>query len=342
MPIMAETKARFLATKSGRVHVVTTPAADNKKTCPIVKKGHKDGTWKGRRSLSPDAALAMDDCTKCESHGIAAKAKRAALTPEQRRAEANDVRDQTMANASGKKKGKSKARKAAEKTPKQPRDRKPTKSGPRSVSTGSGDPGEDKAKQIMAFGDEHGWSSNLEKEGATGWKVTATRGEETIFVWYVDGKYDTSHHAELHVGGWSGRLRGAHGARRQMSMEGRDRPYANPGVGRSGPRKGKAAEADPPEDESPEDAAARRPFLLDDDELVIIDALKGRTIRWRNGISKSVEEAVVADKMIKVSEHPKTGDRMLDFHELVGSDKEGAVLGPNRVVRLAAIIRVSG
>ena len=136
-----------------------------------------------------------------------------------------------------------------------------------------------------------------------------------------------------------------------MAGEGRDRIHPEPGKGRTGPRK--AAEEEVPEDESPEDAAKRVPFLIDDDEAEVLDAVMGKTIRWRNGVSNKVDTANVPPAVrpsrktakrdvIKITVHPKTGRRMIEFLEFMGQDEHGEVYGPERVVALDKIVRVVG
>jgi hypothetical protein len=104
-----------------------------------------------------------------------------------------------------------------------------------------------------------------------------------------------------------------------------------------------------PEDESPEDAARRVPFLIDDDPAEIIDVLMGKTIRWRNSVKGSIEEAVLPAEQgkgnrpkVTITVHPKTGRRILGFLEVVDNGKDGEVLGPERAVGLDKIVRVIG
>lgn len=350
-------KEKFTMIGKGKVvHVVRTKAADLKQgadgaQCPTVRKAWVAGDIKpSAKGLSPEAALALDECSRCHTHDVASAMSKASETPEEKRAKAKDKRDEVLARAKGgksKPKPKDKPVKAAkgkkEKAPKEKPEPSMTKSGPR--STGSGET--DKANQLIEFAKEHGWKTSLDKDGSH-WRVTAKRGAETINVWYIDGKYDVARHAEVVVGAWSGKLRGAHQARRQMAAEGRDRPHPEPGKGRSGPRK-KADEEVVPENESPEDARRRVPFAMDDDAVAIIDAIKGKVIKWRNGVSGVIEEATLPDKvkgkkrdLITITEHPKTKKRILDFVSVAGMSENGPAYGPERAVALEKIIRVAG
>lgn len=351
-------KEKFTIIGKGKVvHVVRTKAADLKagvdgSQCPTVRKAWVAGNIKGK-GLSPEAAMSLDECSRCHTHDVAKAVSLMNESPEEKRAKAAEKRDEVMARAKGAKpkpKPKDKPVKAtkakAEKAPKEPKEPKApsmTKSGPR--STGSGEM--DKANQLVAFAKEHGWKTTLEKDGQH-WRVTAVRGAETINVWYIDGKYDVARHAEVVVGNWSGKLRGAHQARRQMANEGRDRPHPEPGKGRSGPRK-KTDDEPVPADESPEDARRRVPFSIDDDALTIIDAIKGKAIRWRNGTTKQIEEATLPDKangkkrpVIQIVDHPKGHTRILEFLSVEGMTEDGPIYGPQRFVALDKITRVIG
>lgn len=349
-------KAKFVMLgKSKFVHVVHTAAYDRKNSeCPQVRKymvaGKIDYKDKG---ISPEAALSLDECDRCVTHKVA----QSLIPAASKREAAKEARDEVMDRAKG---GKKKTKAKVKSTPKAggpQKERKPsmTKSGPRSVaSRADGDPAQAKAKQLIEFAEEHGWSAKLSKDDVTGhWVVTAKRGDEVITAWYIDGKYDINRHAETRVGSWVGKLRGAHACRRQMAGEGRDRVHPEPGKGRTGPRAKSKAEDVPPEDESPEDAARRVPFLLDDDEGEILDALLGKVIRWRNGVSGSVEEATVPFErrpnrksakrdVVSISEHPKTHRRILAFLEVAGVTEDGEVYGPERSVALDKIVRVIG
>jgi hypothetical protein len=341
--------------KSKFVHVVRTEAWDRKNSqCQHTRKMMVAGKidYKGK-GLSVEAALALDSCPACCTHETIA----ANQTPEQKREARKAARDEVLDRARGEAKQRKaedaavkKARKEADKAVLN-RKASMTKSGPRSTaSRAEGDPTQAKAKALADYAVECGWSSDIGKDDDTGHTVVrAVNGDAVIEAWFIDGKYDINRHAEIRVGSWTGKLRGAHAARRQM--KGDDPVHPNPGKGRTGPRK-KAAEDDVPEDESPVDAMRRVPFSLDDDALVIIDAVKGNRIRWRNGLSNVVEEAWLpasADgkkrSKIAVIEHPKTGRRMLNFLEVtsISADASGhayEVYGPERTVYLDRIIRV--
>lgn len=351
------------------VHVIHTEKYDREKSgCQQVRKALVAGKINYKsKGLSPEAALALEPCTNC---GTSEVAKRM-LPAESKRENAKDKRDDVLRRAKGESLS-DRARKnrvtiAAETTTKAKRDKpakeakpKPerkaakTKAGTRSTGSGIEDKALGKAQELVTFAEANGWSAEIVKDDDTGhWCVVATKDEKTINAWYIDGKYDINRHAEIVVGTWSGKLRGAHAARRQMdaSLDDRDRPHPVPGRGRAVVKRSKAVattgEADEAKDESDDDMRKRVPFSLDDEDIVIIDALKGRKIFWRNTTSGALDDAMIPSSVgngkrpfLSITTHPKTGARMLDFLEVVDEAGGREVVGPERVVRLDKIIRV--
>lgn len=350
MPTMAQPKPKFTTLgKSKFAHVVRTkaqdlkPAAKGGSGCQQVRKYTVAGKINYKSSLSADAALALDDCIQCHTHDVARS-----LMPKPTKEERQAKRDETLKKMADSRKTDGQRKREAKKAGKAPKEAKPgkkTKSGPRSV----GGDDRSKAEALAAFGKEHGWTTGVD-EANPGLVVTAVRGAETITCFFVDGKYDTTRHASVEVNGWTGKLRGVHGCRNQMAGEGRDRPHPNPGTGRSGPRKkDRGDEPDVPEDESPEDAHRRVPFAIDDDAVVIIDAVKGKTIRWRNGTSGAMEEAWLPGdakgkkrSKIEIVDHPKENRRIIRFFTVTSITEHGEQYGPERSVFLDKITRVVG
>lgn len=351
-------KPKFMMIGKGKfVHVVRTKAWDLKHSeCQQVRRATVADKFNYKsKGLSAEAALALDMCVDCGAEDIARLIVREAETPEQRKAKSNDKRNEVLERAAGKKaKVTARVDKKPRQEPKQEKSKpaaepkKPsmTKSGPRSTASAKdGDPSKAKAQLLADHGTEHGWATRIEKDDQ-GWVVWAERGNETIWAPFVDGKFDETRYGTLTVGNWTGKLRAAHACRRQMHGEGRDKPFPEPGKGRTGARSPKAEVV--PEDESPEDAARRVPFLLDDDDLTVLDAIKGKTIRWRNGKSNHIEEGWVPSqsKRTVLKAHPKSpevpGARILSFF-VVDSIVEGREqYGGERNVRLDKIIRVVG
>jgi hypothetical protein len=350
---MAKTpQPKFLTLgKSKYAHVIRTEAYDRKHSeCQQVRKYAVGGkiNYKSKH-LSAEAALALEPCPSCDTGRVAKAEIKSHETAEDRRAEAEATREkikrESMTDGQRRKaEKKAAAKQRAEGKPKKERPKrqsKPTKSGPRSTGGST----QEKVDALAAFAKEHGWAVTT-FDAEPGVRLVAKQGDQTITCFFVDGKYDAGRHASLSVGNWTGKLRGVHGCRKQMAGEGRDRPHPNPGHGRSGPRK-KSEEPEVSADESPEDAARRVPFLIDDEALDIIEKVRGQIIRWRNGVSGSIEEAWLPAKVkghkrdvISVTVHPKTGKRMLNFLTVISVTEDGEQYGPERSVYLDKIVRV--
>lgn len=344
--------------KSKYVHTVRTKAADLKSAekdgsqCQQVRKYHVAGKIKPNdKGVSPEAALAMDGCEACATE---LKAK-SLQDPDVKKAERAAARDEVIerARTGGKKDAKGKAAKikAAREVSKAPKPERKVPNGPTKTKAGVRSVGSDtesKANQLKAFAEQYGWTVEF-ADGDPGLLLVAKKGDQTIYCWYIDGKYDIARHAYIEVGEWRGTLRGAHACRRQM--EGENAVHPNPGKGRSGPRKRvDVGEDEVPEDESPEDARRRVPFLLEDLDIEVIDAIKGKVIKWRNGVSGVLEEAWLPAspttkkgkrEIISVKEHPKTGRRMVTFLVVDSVNEHGEQYGPERTVYLDKIVRVS-
>jgi hypothetical protein len=336
--------------KSKYVHVFRTEAWDRKNAeCNHVRRKMVAGTidYKKNKGISPEAAASLDPCEHCDTAGVL----KSLLTPAQIKKAGRERTDDTLnkvrdeqkkvSNKRGHNLKSDKSKKPAERMSK-PVKQQMVKSGPKSL-------GDDATKaQILAdFAKEHGWKVEI-TEDKPGVKLVAKRGKETITCWFEGGKYDIGRLGYITVEGsdWKGNLRAAHACRRQMSGEGRDRPHPNPGLGRSAPRS-KREEPTPETEESPEDAHKRVPFSIDDDDLTIIDAIKGKTIRWRNGVSGLVEEALLPSKAeghkrakMVITTHPKKGRRILSFFPVEEVGEHGEVYGGERNVALDKIVRV--
>lgn len=377
-PVMP--KPRLIATKAGSVHVVTTERWDKENsTCRVVKRGWTQGTWKGKRGVSPDAALAHEPCDACKSHTVARRIKRESQSPEERRAESKDKRDQTLAKARGEQQwyvsrdhkgfttNPDMAAKGDDGEPikgssgtskKRPRaTRGPTTVGGKVVKQGSAsvkrsgrtmaarkgagtaEGSEGKARELVAYATEQGWEATVEPLEGTEYVVTATKGKETVTCYFIDGKYNRDRHSTVAVGEWTGRLRGVHGCRKQIGNAGSDRPFPDPGSGRSAVSKRRKAEADEPD---PETEHVGLPFTMDAPDGEIIEAVRGHHLKWRNTLSDSVQAAEVPGKRggIKLSTHPKRDVRVLSFFEVVYDERKVAGLGGERNVAIDRIIRV--
>ena len=314
MSKQASTKVRFLAkTANGAVHAVGAGAE-----CPIVKKGAREGTWKGMRSIPPAKVLDRKDCQRCDTHARAEAALNGTTYGAKREPEPTKT-----------------VKKTAKSAPKKTTEVRMTQAGPRSVGGDS----EDKAKQLLEFAKEHGWKGKVNLTGTNQASIRVTKGNETIVVNFIDGKYDVSNQATIVVGDWTGVLRGAHRARKQMSLEGKDRPYPTPGKG--GRKRSPKADADSGEES--DDIERVVPWSADSKDEDIIEAIKGKVIEWRNRTSGAIDRAEVADKggNVKIEPHPREPlARMVSFAQVLYDDKGRAELGGERVVRIDRIINV--
>ena len=355
---MAASKYKFIVLgKSKFVHAVRTKAQDLKQggtgsQCQTVRKYWvADKIDTKHKGMSPEAASALDPCPNCDTAGVLASL----VTPEQKRAKAKEKADDLIDRIRDENKPKGKKGKP-KKSPTGP-DRSTRRSGGGSkrlkVSSGTtGDSTREKAEALAAFGKEHGWGTDV-IDANPGLMVRAVKGGEDIKCYFIDGKYDAGRPASVSVGSWTGKLRGVHGCRKQMAGEGRDRPHAEPGKGRSAPRK--KVKQDDAHEESPEDAKAKVPFDVEsDDDPTVMAALLGKQIRWRNGVSGSIDEALLPGKakgkkrdVVTITTHPKTGRRMVTFLTVLsaGKDDEGEYreqYGPERSVYLDKITKVVG
>ncbi len=346
---IGEPKPKFMVIGKGKyVHVFRTEKWDRKHhQCQQARKAIVAGKINYKsKGISPEAAAALDPCPNCDTAGVLKSLE----TPEQRKERTKASREATQEKIKDASKTDGQRKKEAKRKGKGKVDTKPSKRKAKAGRTSTGDT-QAKAEALAAFGKEHGWLTTVTPQDV-GMMVEAQRGDEIIRCYFVDGKYDTSRHASLTVGSWTGKLRGVHGCRKQMAGEGRDRPHPNPGKGRSVSKR-KAEDEVIPEDESPEDARRRVPFLVDDDPVEIIEKLLGKIIKWRNGVSGSLEEAWLPAEVrpkrgkreakrdtITITEHPKTGKRMVTFLTVLSVNEDGEQYGPERSVYLDKIVRV--
>lgn len=193
------------------------------------------------------------------------------------------------------------------------------------------------AKKIMRLLDgpaqEAGWAGRVvsadPQTGAV--EVAISKGDVTM-TWYgVDGKQDTAQAPRYSDGERTVMMKNIAGILAQATGE---REWVKPiGTARKAKAKAptgdrKAKTADTPMKSLPFD-----PTAASDEEIV--EALRGRTLTWTNGLSKAVESAVVAatrdivnakgqvtgtkPAVVKVETHPTKKTRMVTF-----TDHEGA------------------
>lgn len=321
-----EWNGRFLATKAGTVHAVTTKTQDSKSSkCPVVKKGHADKSWGRRKGLSPEAALAMKDCSRCETHDLAETLKRRAMTPAQKRAEAKAKSDETREKLGLKDKPAKAKKEPREK--KEPVRRGPKKSDPAAMM--------ERAKEHLELAKDHGWKGSIEQAGETV-TVEVKKDGELLRLIYEGGRI--IHSRVTLRSGTEVKLRNSANWRRHAEGTGKIKKDYQP---RQGTGK-KAASRELAAEEANGVTDRRLPFSLDDEDPIIIKMLGGKMLTWRNGLSNSIDSAQVPvrSRNVRITQHPKSGRKMISFHELHGEGEHGEVLGGERTVYLDKILRV--
>jgi len=313
---------RFLASKSGTVHVIH--AELDMSSCPVVTKAKKAGTWKGQRSLKPEAVLEMGDCINCESHKHARseikKDKAAAKT----------------ANAGAKKVGK-------------------VTSPARAPKLAANHPVADerttaKAEEHAKIAADHGWAVNVDSNNHGGLTVTAVKGDETCVLAYQRNGVLFNKEIVFKVPGRSVPLHNSGTWRRQVSLPEGKRPIsAKPK--RAGRAPKVVVAVDPgtdvtgvavvrEEDTIPLNQASL-PFPHDAEDIVILDHIKGRTLYWRNNMMAKVVSATVPAKarMIRFGHTGRAQRRYVSFPETTMS-ADGEVYGAERSVAIEDMLRV--
>lgn len=320
---------RFMTTGTGKVHVVQGKTKDVKYSkCPIVKKGHTEGRWGRKKGVSPDAALAMDECSRCGAHSVARMEIEANKTPAQKRAEAKRRSQETQEKlaAAGRKKSRSKSK-----------GEQPARRGPKSGDAKA--QMQAKAEEHKEFAEKHGWQAKAWESGTNEWTCEATKQGQTLKLIYRDGR--TVWSRVILKSGVEVRLRNSSNWRKHACGEGKVMPDYKP---RERANTGKAAlKRAVIDDNAPRDL----PFDLElDDNDTIIEALAGKWITWRMTLVNKLDEARVPirSRNVRIAEHPKTGRRMISFHEFHGVSGEGEdkseVLGGERTVYLDKILKV--
>lgn len=319
----AKPSIKFMGVKGGAIHVITTKREDMKVSkCPQVKKGHTGPGWRGK-SLSPEAALALKGCARCNTHEVAEAERKASMTPAQKAAETKRRRDETIQKMSPAKKGSKPKKEKAE----------PKRRGPRGGEKDARM--EENAKEHATFAEQNGWRAKVDNSGVHEWTTTATRDGETLKIIWRDGRVMFS---RVVLGsGVEVRLRNSANWKKHASGKSGIKANYVPKGGR-----GKKAAR---QDSGEEDSIASRglPFNLEtDDGDTIIEALVGRTITWRRTIDNRLDSAVVPQRSrnCRMKAHPKSGRLMISFYESQGQSEHGELLGGERTVFVDKIIRV--
>lgn len=323
----AKPNVKFMGVKGGAIHVITTKREDMKHSkCPQVKKGHTGPGWRGK-SLSPEAALELKGCARCDTHAVAEVERVARMTPAQKRAESKRKRDETLAKISEAKKPTAKKRAASDKGDKAPKRRGP-RGGEKDARM------ESLAKEHATFAESKGWKVKVENSAAHEWTTVAKRNGETLKIVWQDGRVVYSR-VDL-ASGVQVRLRNSSNWRKHA--EGKS--GIKPGHAPKGQRGKKAAKSESGEDDNL--TTRDLPFNIEtDDNDTIIESLVGKTITWRRTIDNKLDAAKVPQRSrnCRMKEHPKSGRLMISFYESQGQGERGEMLGGERTVFVDKIIR---
>jgi hypothetical protein len=301
---------RYMKTKAGTAHIAGLPDS----LCPVVRRAARTGEWKGIRSLKPEQVLELKDCSKCQSH----KAAKSELKPKPKppkRAAFNSKQA------------------VAERLRRQPV---------------PGDKGEIAANEHAKLATEHGWHVEV-MPGRDEWVVVATKGDEMVQVAWVNGKVDYPRVIAVFPS-YTFWLKNTTQWRRQVSLPEGERPAPREPKRSRKPRteskteprviNGTSVEEDPQKLFK----TTSLPFASDDEDFVIIDALKGHELFWRNNMAAKVNRATVPmnTRLIRVAVSPKSGRRFVSFPEAHGYDSVAAreVLGAERSVAIEDMIKV--
>lgn len=342
---------RFLASKAGTVHV-----ADGSGGCPVVRRAIRTREWHGRKSLSPEAALDLKDCMKCETHKAARREirlNRAATKKANAGVTTIGVGPQKRLRHDG----------TIQEVDLKPRRPLSGPDHPKSVRNNGGGskrlkvaatpepPIEDKGQRLA---DEHaklakdyGWAVDIQHVSEKEWIVVARKGDESVQAVWVNGKVDhprvvaffPTHTFWLkHTTQW----------RRQVTLPDSERPAKREPKSRPRrvPADAKVADSiDAPveiETDGVKFNSTDLPFAKDAPDTEIIDLLRGRILHWRNNFASKIEKAEIptVTRLIRISEHPTNGRRIVSFPEVADYTKDGVVYGCERSVAIDQMIKV--
>lgn len=140
-----------------------------------------------------------------------------------------------------------------------------------------------KVQRLIESGKEYGYTATVENPSSNVAVVTLRKDDEEIVATFADGKLDRSNRPYILVAGRQVLLKGASGVIRQMAGEG--------SVRKDLPKRERKRKADREEGEGPV-RRVRLPFNVEEDhDEAILDAVAGRKIQWRIGLSGAIDEA---------------------------------------------------
>jgi hypothetical protein len=298
---------RYIATTTRRAHVVVKSSP-----CSIVNQNVD--AWKGQRSLKPEDVIDnYKDCARCDTHNQARK---------------------ELTNPQPEPKRRSNVVKLVTKDSVPVADERTTK----------------KAQEHADLAREYGWEVKITSNVRRGLTVIASKGDEICVLAYRENGVLWNDEIRFKVPGRSVPMHNSGTWRRQVSLPEGKRPIpARPkrfGNKRpAGPiSSSESANSEETEDENTAEViplnSSSLPFLKDDEDAIIADAIKGQVLYWRNNMMAKVVSARVPTKarMIRFS-YTKHGRRFVSFPETEFT-KDGEIWGAERSVAIEDMLRV--
>lgn len=316
---------RFLTSKNGTVHVVSAQISGTR--CPVVTRALNAGTWKGQRSIKPEQVANYTDCAKCGSH-----------------AAAKEITDRSAYVANNE----AEVKRFNDKINNKPKSK--PKEGNMTLNTllSADEKTRAKATEHAELAVKNGWAAIVTLNEFSGLTVIATRGEETCELMYREGGFLYNPGIVFRVPGRVVPLHNSGTWRRQVSLPDGKRPVsAKPKRVGVRPKDRPVAVVVVADPEAPaEEISLTRsslPFPHDADDIVIRDAIKGKTLYWRNNMAARVNSAKVSSnpRLIRFGVTGKASRRYVSFPETEMS-KDGEIHGPERSVAIEDMLRVKG
>jgi hypothetical protein len=189
-----------------------------------------------------------------------------------------------------------------------PRSAQPSHAG--DAPTGSG--GRAKAEALREFAVSAGWKADVTEPSPSRVLVAARREGERVLVNFIDDRLDLDQLPVWSNGERTVRLRNVSAAKKQMTATSDDnRPV------RAAKRQQRRAKPETHEDQFAD--------LGEQADELVLEAVRGQVLTWRNGISGVLQEARVPSKITEktayVQTHPKNGHRILSFFSVLRHER---------------------
>lgn len=301
---------RYLASGAKRAHVVVKDSP-----CSTVRQNVD--AWKGQRSIKPEDVIDnYKDCAKCDTHK---QARKELLSPQPE----------------------PKAR---------PKPRVVTKNLKSDAWPVADERTTAKTREHADLAKEHGWDVTVTTNDRRGLTLIASKGDEICVLAYRENGILWNDEICFKVPGRRVPMHNSGTWRRQVSLPEGKRPVPARPKRLNGKKAATVigsvefANSDETEDENEPDViplnTSSLPFPKDADDLIIIDAIKGQVLYWRNNMMAKVVSARVPTKarMIRFN-HTKHGRRFVSFPETEFT-KDGEMWGAERSVAVEDMLRV--